>query len=409
MTDTLKTNQENSNDETKTDESSQETTTTHKIKTSIEELAEVQSNLDQIPAIKKHISEVLHALAQNPSFFNRVATYWTDIPLWLKIIIGIVAVVPTLVLGIVFQFISLIVISVLSLIIYAGSAYLLDDHNNHTSQPIDQLLEQMDSLADILDQITKSFDPLHKELVQQVTLFHAENDRLIETEETLSDRILKLTQHGENLRETAKGLKNTNEQLQDMNTKIESSNRLQQELLELNIQEMKRIDEEREKNDAALAETIKEIEAVRIDLSERLRQIQVISDAYQANAVIFSNHFIKEQEDRDLLLGKLTEFVSGKNEQLEKVAARILQANTQLAQAKEELRTSNKRNEDLQDRLDKVLTRIERHAATQNTQRVNNNGKALRKFGLMAHDENTDTNTIHLPDQHNYQTQRVSH
>src|SRR5690606_29726770 len=56
------------------------------------------------------------------------SNFWGSRPLWQKIILGILLVAPPLALGIVFHWISCIVVSVLILAIYVATSVVLDDH-----------------------------------------------------------------------------------------------------------------------------------------------------------------------------------------------------------------------------------------------------------------------------------------
>ncbi|KTD75282.1 LegC2/C7 family Dot/Icm T4SS effector [Legionella waltersii] len=392
MADTVRTTPNiDKNETTSTADSSLDPISVETLKNGIQELS---ANQNSFIEIKKHIAKVVEALAQNSSFFSRIATTWADMPLWLKIVLGFAVVVPTLVLGIVFQVITLIVFSLLSIASYLGIAYLLNNHNEHTHDITDKLQETMNTLADSLEEAIQSLEPLRKELAEQVNYFHDENERLLSSDEELRHKISQLTEEGRRLQEDSESLKSVNFQLKGTNTKLESSNELQKELLRINVQEIERLNKESEKNAFALVQATQELERVQKEMGERLRQSQLIAEVLQQNAIEFSNQVIESKEERELFQTKLKGFVSNQAESFNRITDRIFQAETELARVKEELNFSNKRNEELLDRMDRVLIPWENRLNLITPPPTVKHSKTISEIGLMGHKENINPTKV---------------
>ncbi|HAT1766205.1 TPA: microtubule-binding protein [Legionella pneumophila] len=343
-------------------------------------LETTQENFDQI---KKHIAAVIDSLAKNRSFFGRVAAYWGEMQLWLKITLGIVSVVPTLTLGIAIQVASLIVVSVLTLVTYVGSALLLENHVQKEEHITDRLKEEMIGLADNLGKVIESFEPLRKQIAEQIEYFHKENDRLNLNVTQLSDHIMRLTKQAEQLQKTEQTLRKVREELEKTSETLDEKVQVQTELLQINQEELNRIREEIAKNEIELSEKISELDQVKKEMSVEIEKAETVTQVLKNTVEKLSQTAIADHNHRESFQNKLNDFLSNKEQSFNDVAQRICEAEHELCLVKEELNFSNKRYQELLERQEEVVKRLEQLQFSRKSTPYSN-AKVLGKLGIMA-------------------------
>ncbi|CZG42024.1 Dot/Icm T4SS effector LegC2/YlfB [Legionella pneumophila serogroup 1] len=346
-------------------------------------LETTQENFDQI---KKHIAAVIDSLAKNRSFFGRVAAYWGEMQLWLKITLGIVLVVPTLTLGIAIQVASLIVVSVLTLVTYVGSALLLENHVQKEEHITDRLKEEMIGLADNLGKVIESFEPLRKQIAEQIEYFHKENDRLNLNVTQLSDHIMRLTKQAEQLQKTEQTLRKVREELEKTSETLDEKVQVQTELLQINQEELNRIREEIAKNEIELSEKISELDQVKKEMSVEIEKAETVTQVLKNTVEKLSQTAIADHNHRESFQNKLNDFLSNKEQSFNDVAQRICEAERELCLVKEELNFSNKRYQELLERQEEVVKRLEQLQLSRKPTPYSN-AKVLGKLGIMATEE----------------------
>jgi hypothetical protein len=134
---------------------------------------------EQLEKIKQDLALLIDAMNQNHSLISRAAVFWSEVPEWLKGIIGVVLVVPLVVLGI-FASIALLVIGIVSALLYTSVSLLLDNHHTHNVSSTEGLKNGVNSLANMVGIVMQSLDRLREELNLEVSRFQLENVKLSE-------------------------------------------------------------------------------------------------------------------------------------------------------------------------------------------------------------------------------------
>jgi len=157
-----------------------------------EKLLAIESKHQELEDIKVNLNKIIDNMAENYSMFSRMAKYWGSIPLWLKIVAGIVLVAPVLALGIVTHILWLLIISVVTLVTYTAAGVFLDDHNSHIQHATDQLKTGIESLANALIGLIKALTALKDQIAAEVDKLKVENERLSESVTNLKTEVDKL-------------------------------------------------------------------------------------------------------------------------------------------------------------------------------------------------------------------------
>ncbi|OCH98308.1 hypothetical protein A8135_12185 [Legionella jamestowniensis] len=104
-----------------------------------DELAKIAITQEQLTQIKQSLGAIIDTMQQNDSLFSRAATFWGNLPLWQKILGGIVLTVPTLAAGIAAHIGILLAISGVTVVAYTASGIVLDDHHSCNKNIADRL------------------------------------------------------------------------------------------------------------------------------------------------------------------------------------------------------------------------------------------------------------------------------
>ncbi|TAL63397.1 MAG: hypothetical protein EPN84_05070, partial [Legionella sp.] len=227
----------------------------------------LQASSKKISALKKQINIMIDVMADNPSLFAQAARYWGELPLWQKIIGGVVITVPTLILGILTTIGAIISFSICSLIAYAGIGYILDNHYSTSAHTTAGLKDGVGSLADMLSQVVLSLEDIEKDMSAGIEKFTQQNTALEGNVNAFKNQIKEMDLRMEALREhvqavsvakatleqTAVGLKDT---VSAQTTFLEENQRLladaRQNLTQAQLELQNRLREfESEKNQLA--------------------------------------------------------------------------------------------------------------------------------------------------------------
>ncbi|KGP63285.1 microtubule-binding protein [Legionella norrlandica] len=369
----------------------------------IKNLKELETTQENFAQIKKHIGAIIDAIAKNRSLFSRAAVYWEEMPLWLKIIAGLAIVVPTLVLGIAIQVISLIVVSILSLALYVGCALILENHVKKEEHVTERLKENMITLADSLGSVIESFEPLRKQIAAEIEYFHQENERLNLNIIELGDQIEQLTIQAEQLQQTQQSLQKTKEKLEKTAETLDEKVKIQAELLQINQKELQKTREAIAKNELELSEKIIELANVKKELGIEIEKTESISRELKKAVESLSKTTIQDQNQRESFQNKLNNFLTNKEESFKKVADRICDAERALSLAKEELNFSNQRYQELLERQEQVLERLEQIKLHRKP--MYSNANILSKLGILAQEENKASKCDPLAENNTMNTQ----
>ncbi|KTD64970.1 LegC2/C7 family Dot/Icm T4SS effector [Legionella shakespearei] len=359
-----------------------------KLKTIKESLEQFESTQQNIKEIRKHINSIIDAIAQNRSILARAAQFWSKMPLWQKIGLGLLITVPILALAIAFNLFMLYVAFALTLATYIAGSYILDNHSEHEEKITDRLKDGMVDLADALESVIQSLDVLRDELSSEIGVMHEKNEHLEVKVTDLCTQVERLTEQGLKLKQTAQELVAIRLELEQKTVSLGENIEEQKELLRINEEELEQIHEEMNQNQEELSKTIGELAQVRKELGAEIKRVNTIASGLQKTVKEMSDEAITDEEQRLAFQAKLEEFIKNKEESFTKIADRIFATERELALVKDELNRNNKRNRDLLERQEKQIDRIEKTSAQCTSALPPKSAQMLKMLGLYASDEN---------------------
>ena len=142
---------------------------------------------------KSELFKLIDAMKRNPSYLSRAAEFWGKIPLWQKIIGGLVLTAPTIVLGIVFHIGILIAIFCMTLFTYINGSLLLDNHSNTTNNTGKSLKEGVGGLVDLFGELVARLNGIANDLRERINQLSSQIERLGNSNQTLIEQIALFT------------------------------------------------------------------------------------------------------------------------------------------------------------------------------------------------------------------------
>ncbi|MCL9683995.1 LegC2/C7 family Dot/Icm T4SS effector [Legionella maioricensis] len=323
---------------------------------SLEKIVEAKQQISQV---KASLGTIIDTMAQNPSIFNRVATYYGEFPLWQKIAIGLGISVPTLALGIFAEIGALLVIGGVTVVAYTATGIVLDDHHHCNVNIAERLKSGIISLADVLELTIKALDSIGKKLAEEIAKFKVENLKLAERVSDLGDQIETLSSQVELYIETEKLLRATKEDLEETADKLKKSVTDQGDLLQKNQEELSRVTKAYNRSQEQLSEKIVELTSVRVSMGKEVDRAKKLATTLERTITSLSGAVIEDKKKREVFQNKLEEFLGEKETGFESVAGRLNDAERELSLGKDEFKWANDRYNDLLKRQEAMVVRLE--------------------------------------------------
>lgn len=347
---------------------------------------------EHLKTIKKDLHTMIDVMSQNPSLFARAANYWGELPLWQKIIAGIVLIIPTLVIAFFTHGALFLAISVFTLFTYVGASLILDNHYSSVTNTSDNLKAGISGLADVLGIVIQSLETLHQELAASLEQFQLENEKLAGKVIDLDDQVQKLTIQTERFRTAVQSLEETKNQLEQSTTTLTSTVQEHTKLLEKTSAQLEQTQSDYEISQQQLRDKITELNQVKTEMGLELEKTRKISTALKATVDMLSDISLKDNEQRVKLLEKLDTFLADEKASFDKIADRICEAEVKLALVQEELVAAN-------ERYNKLLERQEKQADRQEEQLVRlgaipGKSAGATKLGIYKPKENVQISVV---------------
>lgn len=324
-----------------------------------ENLKELFLTQKQLTNIKKDLDSMIDVMAQNPSLFSRAANFWGSLPLWQKIIAGIVIIVPTFLIAVLAHIMIFFAISAFSLVAYIASSFILDNHYSSITNTTDSLKAGISSLADVLGTVIQSLDKLHRDLVISLEEFQKENEKLAGKINELGGQVEILTLQTEKFRNTVQSLEETKNQLEQKATTLAGTVQEHTELLEKTRRQLEQAQKDYEASQSQLTEKIVELNQVKIDMTLEIEKTKLVAATLQAAVNSLTDSTITTEENRDAFKERLDEFLSNKEESFDKIAGHISDAERELVLVKDELNRTNQQYKELLGRQEPLVARLE--------------------------------------------------
>ncbi|BCA94572.1 membrane protein [Legionella antarctica] len=324
--------------------------------TSLEKIVETKQQISQV---KASLGTIIDTMAQNPSIFNRVATYYGEFPLWQKIAIGVGISVPTLAMGIFAEIGALLVIGGVTVVAYTATGIVLDDHHHCNVNIAERLKAGIISLADVLELTIKALDRISEKLAEEIEKFKQENLKLATHVTDLGDQIESLSSQVELYIETEKLLRGTKENLERTAENLNKSVTNQSELLRQNQEELARVSKAYNRSQKQLSEKIGELTSVRVSMGKEVDKAKKLAATLERTITALSGSVIDDKKQREAFQNKLEHFIGEKESGYEFVADRLGDAERELSFGKEEFKFANSRYNELLKRQETLVARLE--------------------------------------------------
>lgn len=319
-------------------------------------LTEQQSILD----IKKHVDLIIESIAQNKSFLTRAAAFWGNRPLWQKIIAGVVLIVPTLIIGIVLQIAIPIVTSVLTLILYTATSYILDHHHDHENGVVEKLKSAVTDLVDMLKEILEQLDVLRQQLAKEIEYFQKENDRLTQRITELNTQINTLMSTTEKLQNTHQELRTERIRLEEIANSLNISIDEYKKLFSLKSIEIEQTEREMQKNQDELSTVITELKQTRSSLTEELDNAKKMSHGIEQFIKQWTQTSFSNETQRADFLNNFEQSLKDVDGHYSQLAQSVLEVNKEWSVLNEQLKQRHLQNELLLEREAIQVERLEK-------------------------------------------------
>lgn len=319
---------------------------------STDSLHRIASTQEQLSNVKDNLNTFIDSLVLNPSMISRAADYWGALPMWQKIVGGVVVSAPTLAIG-------LLPVSALNLAIYATSSIVLDEHHTCSVDIADRLKKGVLSMANILEVVITDLESIRTRLGLEIERFKEENLKLTEYINTLSNEIESLTNQVEVLIKTEEILRENAAELEKTNESLKSQITIQADLIDTNQQKMELIRHDYKKNQESLSEKMIELSAVNRSLTAEVAKAKSVTNVLQGTLNTLSGTVLSDKKHQESFKANLDKMVNNSQTEFSDVANRMLETERELARVKQELNESNGRYNELLERGEKQIARLE--------------------------------------------------
>ena len=337
-------------------------------KPSIERVNKVKHSQGQLHKIQADLEVLIDSMAKNPSMLSRLANYWGKLPLWQKIIAGVVLVAPPLIIGILAQLIVCFVITGFLLAAYIGGSVALDDHYSHTTHSTKNIKSGVTSLAEGLDAVTNTLEEISADLSAQVAIFTSENERFGDNVDVLKLRNITLGQEVEKLKTTEGKLKLTQEELETACNELKDSVKDQTSLLEQTQVSLNQVKIDFARNQKELEDKNKELADLHKQLKIEVTRYEQLLETLQKAVNELAMTLLKTPEEQEQFYKTLKDFIQDKDSSFLKTSERYSQEVKELTALKDQYKSLvavyegniKKQNSHL-DRIEKASSLLDNH------------------------------------------------
>lgn len=308
-------------------------------------LHKIQNTKLQILEIKQCLNALVDQLHQQKSYLTRSAHFWGEVPLWVKVIGGLLLFGAILAIGIWIKIPAMIAVACVGAVVYGATSTLLDDHYTVDKKSRALMKANLNKLADMLGHIIVLLQQLCEQLAneidrlkQEINRLNTEVNRLTTSIDALETKIKLLTQQVDQFTVNNIELTKTKNELAALNLELVT----QVNELTLLITTMKLQMQELESANS----TFKEMLAI---LANQLK-------ANEASQKLFVEQFNRLLSDTKGDLGKILSQLYNSQQELAGVKAELMECNHIYKGLLQEHQQLLKRNTHLQQRLEKILS-----------------------------------------------------
>ncbi|MBL7480210.1 LegC2/C7 family Dot/Icm T4SS effector [Legionella bononiensis] len=351
-------------------------------KIELESLNKINSAKNDLIKVKETLGSIIDTMANNPSLISRAAKSWGELPLWQKILGGVIVSGPVLAAGLFAHIGVLMVIGGVNGLAYTASGIILDDHHVHTMDIANKLKEGIFSLADLLQITINALEKIVESLQVEVEKFIVENAKLANNVTDLKSEVTSLTAQVELFVATQSLLRETRDDLDNAAKKLEESVEAQTELLVQNQSLLDTVRKEYQKNEEQLSAKIAELQAVTDEMDKKIKQANIVSTTL-GGAVETMAQTLLQDEEKQAQFKKQLEGIIVHGEGFHNIAERVCDAERKLAEITERLAVTQENMDQLLVVQEGHVKRMEQIVVKPDTENVDPNIKTVK--GLHKH------------------------
>ncbi|CEG57665.1 LegC2/C7 family Dot/Icm T4SS effector [Legionella fallonii] len=325
-------------------------------KNSLESIIEAKQQVSQV---KASLGTIIDTMAQNPSIFNRAATYYGELPMWKKILIGMGISIPTLALGVFAEIGVLLVVGGVTAVAYTATGIVLEDHHHCNINIADRLKKGIISLADVLELTIKALDKIGQRLAEEVEKFKAENLKLVNKVSELADQVESLSSQVELFIEIEKMLRQSKTNLEETAASLKKSTTDQSALLKRNQEELERVTKDYERSQKQLSEKVDELKEVKVQMSKEVEKVNQLSTTLAGTVSTLSRVVTADKKQKEALESRLKNCLEENQQDLGSVVVSLNETEDRLEKGREEFELATSRFNHLLERHDQLFERME--------------------------------------------------
>lgn len=336
---------------------------------------------EKLAELKENMNKMIDLMADHPSFFSRAATYWGELSIWLKILAGVVLIVPTLLIAIFVHVFFLFAVSAITLIVYVGSSLLLDNHHNSVTHTTESLKDGIGSLADLLGTVIESLDKFHKDMQKDLKRFQDENDKLAKEVSELDLQITEFSEQNAKFKKEVLELEASKDQLQTTVEVLTGSVESHSALLETAHKKLEQTQEEYQKSQEELNNKIVELDSISTNLKLRLQEAKDTVATLTSSMQDLTSNLIGNDETREAYLQKLDEHLKKRDASFTEITGNFSKLELELAETKKQLEQQVEKHKALLTRQEILTSQL---AITTNTLATLNHRNPLELGGAQS-------------------------
>lgn len=306
-------------------------------------LAKIAITKEIFEQIKKSLAETVKSMEKNPSMFSRAAEFWGELPMWQKIIGGLVLTLPTLIIGIATHIGFLLAICGVTTVTYAAGGIILDDHHKCSTSTTESLQKGILGLADLLELTINALNVIREQLAKEVAKFTQENTKLEESIHVLSAHIDSLDAQVRAASKMTEALVDTKNDIMEASNLLKEGINQEKSRLEQSHLKLERISEAYGSSQTELANKMGEVTQIKTALATEVSRARMIIDTLQSSISDLSKVAIGSEEQRQAFQRKLDVFLSDTETSFHQVVERICDAEKKLVRVQKELERANER------------------------------------------------------------------
>lgn len=303
----------------------------------------LSDSADVLDQMKDGIEDMVKAMTPKTSLFNRATSFWSKVPIWAQVLIGLVILVPALVIGIYFGIIQVIAVSVMSFLFYSVACFLIHNHQKVELNITEKITAGLATAVDILKTVMTSLEVVCEEIANEIAVYQHNNTELTQKIVDFDEQLRTLNEKATELSETESQIHHINKDLQLSNTDFKQSIAEQKAQLAVARERLAVLRQGCIDSMQQMGEKIAAIERVKTETSEQLDQISAFSAGLKVQVEDLVKVAIPEEESRVGFLDNFNTQLGNTVELYERSAARMRKINEQLSGVKKELGLSQQR------------------------------------------------------------------